>query len=62
MCNYTKYTAVDTTITKGCECGYRFPLRVKLDLAKIKSQTLLKALWELGEDKRKNEARQVQAN
>lgn len=62
MCSYTKYTAFENTILKGCECGYRFPQKVKLDLAKIKSQTFLKALWELGEEKRKNETRPVQAN
>ncbi len=62
MCRYEKYIAFDTTILKGCECGYKFPQRVKLDLAKIKSQTFLKALWELGEEKRKNEARPIPAN
>lgn len=64
MCNYTKYVAFENTILKTCECGYRFPQKVQLDLGKIKSQTFLKALWELGEEKRRKEyeARSVQAN
>lgn len=51
MCLRTKYVAFENTILKSCECGYKFPQKIVLDLATIRSQTLLKALWELGKNK-----------
>lgn len=57
MCLTIKYVAFDNTILKTCECGYRFPHKIVLDLGAIKSQTFLQALYELGEKKRYDESR-----